>query len=61
MYQLYIGSGPRCDGQVVVVIDILGLISFAQLPRYMRVFLGDEHYYMAGGWFGRLRGMVEGG
>jgi len=35
-----IGAGPGCDGQVLVLYDMLG-ITQGRLPRFVRDFLGD--------------------
>ena len=36
-----IGAGPRCDGQVLVLHDLLGLNSGHRRPRFVRDFLAD--------------------
>jgi 3-methyl-2-oxobutanoate hydroxymethyltransferase len=36
-----IGAGPRCDGQVLVLHDLLGLDSGHRRPRFVRDFLAD--------------------
>jgi 3-methyl-2-oxobutanoate hydroxymethyltransferase len=33
-----IGAGPGCDGQILVLYDILG-ISFGRMPKFSRNFL----------------------
>ena len=36
-----IGAGPQCDGQVLVLHDLLGLDSGHRRPRFVRDFLAD--------------------
>ena len=36
-----IGAGPQCDGQVLVLHDLLGLNSGHRRPRFVRDFLAD--------------------
>ncbi|MFL6592091.1 MAG: 3-methyl-2-oxobutanoate hydroxymethyltransferase [Luteimonas sp.] len=36
-----IGAGPKCDGQVLVLHDLLGLNSGHRRPRFVRDFLAD--------------------
>ena len=36
-----IGAGPRCDGQVLVMHDLLGIDSGHRRPKFVRDFLAD--------------------
>jgi len=36
-----IGAGPRCDGQVLVLHDLLGLDSGHRRPKFVKDFLGE--------------------
>jgi 3-methyl-2-oxobutanoate hydroxymethyltransferase len=36
-----IGAGPRCDGQVLVLHDLLGLNSGHRRPKFVKDFLGE--------------------
>jgi 3-methyl-2-oxobutanoate hydroxymethyltransferase len=36
-----IGAGPRCDGQVLVLHDLLGLDSGHRRPKFVKDFLAD--------------------
>ncbi len=36
-----IGAGPHCDGQVLVLHDMLGLDSGHRRPKFVRDFLGE--------------------